>query len=166
MKNVKTIIALILAAFCILSLASCGNTEEITTEAPAVDTTASTENNITENGLSEDAGVWTDAIYTYNKDFGEGAKTVICEVKAENKTVTFTVKTDKETVGEALIENGIIEGDEGPYGLYIKKVNGITADYDINQCYWAFYIDGEMAMTGVDGTTITEGAIYQLVYSK
>lgn len=166
MKNVKSIIALILAVFCILSLASCGNTEEATTEAPAADTTAATENDTAESGASEEAGLWADAVYTEDKEFGEGAKTVICEVKAEDKTVTFTVKTDKKTVGEALLDNGIIEGDEGPYGLYIKKVNGILADYDINQCYWAFYIDGEMAMSGVDGTDITEGVTYQLVYSK
>ncbi len=166
MKNIKSIISVILAIFCVLSLASCGDTTETTTEAPATDTAASAENNITKNDESEESGLWADAVYTEDKEFGEGAKTVVCEVKAEDKTVTFTVKTDKETVGEALIEHGIIEGDEGPYGLYIKKVNGILADYDDNQRYWAFYIDGEMANSGVDGTDITEGVTYQLVYSK
>ena len=161
MKNVKSVLALILAIFCVLSLASCGNTEEITTEAPEADTASAAGNDTT-----EEAGVWADALYTEDTEFGEGAKTVICEVKAEDKTVTFTVKTDKDTVGEALMENGLVEGDEGPYGLYIKKVNGILADYDVNQSYWAFYIDGEMASTGVDGAEITEGVTYQLVYSK
>lgn len=161
MKNVKSILALILAIFCALSLASCGNTEDVTTEAPETDTTAAAGNDTT-----EEAGVWADAVYTEDTEFGEGAKTVICEVKAEDKTVTFTVKTDKDTVGEALIENGLVEGDEGPYGLYVKKVNGIFADYDVNQCYWALYIDGEMASTGVDGAEIAEGVTYQLVYSK
>ena len=161
MKNVKSILALILAIFCVLSLASCGNTEEITTEAPEADTTAAAGNDTT-----EEAGLWADAVYTEDTEFGEGAKTVICEVKAEDKTVTFTVKTDKDTVGEALLEHELIAGDEGQYGLYVKVVNGITADYDVNQCYWAFYIDGEMASTGVDGAEITEGVTYQLVYSK
>lgn len=165
MKNIRSVISLILAIFCVLSLASCAETGETTTEAPAVDTTASAENDTTEVGAAE-TDLWADAVYTEDKEFGEGAKTVICEVKAEDKTVTFTVKTDKKTVGEALIDNGIVEGDEGPYGLYIKKVNGILADYDVNQRYWAFYIDGEMAMSGVDGTDITEGVTYQLVYSK
>lgn len=166
MKNVKSLIALLLAVFCIFSLASCGTTEETTTEAPAADTTAASENDTTEGGVSEEAGLWADAVYTEDKEFGEGAKTLVCEVKAEDKTVTFTVKTDKKTVGEALIEHGLVEGDEGPYGLYIKKVNGILADYDVNQCYWAFFIDGEMANSGVDGTDIAEGVTYQLVYSK
>ena len=161
MKNIRTIISVILAVVCVLCFASCGNTSEnTTTEAPASDGTTA------ENTLTESSDLWSSATYTENKEFGEGEKTVVCEVKVEEKTVTFTIKTDKATVGEALLEHQLIAGDEGAYGLYIKQVNGITADYDINQRYWAFYIDGEMAMTGVDGTEITEGVTYQLVYSK
>ena len=111
-------------------------------------------------------GLWENATYLQDTEFGEGAKTVKVEVKVEEQMVTFTINTDKKTVGEALVENDLIAGDEGAYGLYVKKVNGIVADYDVNQCYWAFYIDGEMASTGVDGAEIAEGVTYQLVYSK
>jgi hypothetical protein len=99
-------------------------------------------------------------------EFGEGAKTAVVEVKVEDETVTFTIHTDKETVGDALIEHELISGEEGAYGLYIKTVNGITADYDTDQSYWAFYIDGEYAMTGVDGTEIDADARYTLEYAK
>ena len=64
------------------------------------------------------------------------------------------------------MEHGLIAGEEGDYGLYVKVVNGITADYDVDQSYWAFYIDGDYAMSGVDTTAITEGVTYQLVYTK
>ena len=111
-------------------------------------------------------GLWENATYTEDAEFGEGAKTVKVEVKVEEQMITFTIKTDKKTVGEALIENELISGDEGAYGLYVKKVNGIVADYDVNQSYWAFYINGEMAMTGVDMTDIDETAIYRLEYAK
>ena len=111
-------------------------------------------------------GLWENATYTEDAEFGEGAKTVKVEVKVEEQMITFTIKTDKKTVGEALIENELISGDEGDYGLYVKKVNGIVADYDVNQSYWAFYINGEMAMTGVDMTDIDETAIYRLEYAK
>ncbi len=111
-------------------------------------------------------GLWENATYLQDTEFGEGAKTVKVEVKVEEQTVTFTIKTDKKTVGEALVENDLIAGDEGAYGLYVKKVNGITADYDIDQSYWAFYINGEMAMTGVDMTDIDENATYRLEYTK
>lgn len=115
---------------------------------------------------SEKTGLWENATYLEDTELGEGAKIVRVEVKAENKTVTFTVKTNKNTVGEALIEHDLLAGDDSQYGLYIKVVNGITADYDVDQSYWAFYINGEYAMTGVDTTEINEGDVYQLVYTK
>ena len=98
--------------------------------------------------------------------FGSGEKTVVVEVKAGEELVTFTVKTDKDTVGEALLEHGLIAGEEGAYGLYVKVVNGIVADYDVDKSYWAFYVNGEYAMTGVDTTKITQGETYRLEYAK
>ena len=98
---------------------------------------------------------------------GEGAKEFSLEiVDGEGKSVNVTVKTDKATVGEALLDLKLIAGDDGDYGLYIKCVNGITADYDVNRTYWAFYIDGEYAMSGVDTTDIVEGAKYALKVEK
>ena len=114
----------------------------------------------------EAGGLWDSATYHADTELGEGGKTLIVEVLAEDKKVTFTIHTDEDTVGEALLALGLLEGEEGPYGLYVKKVNGILADFDKNQSYWAFYINGEYAMTGVDGTEIEEGAIYKLAYTK
>lgn len=112
------------------------------------------------------ADVWDDALYLEDTALGNGTKTVTVEVKALDQQVTFTIKTDKTTVGEALFEHELIDGEQGAYGLYIKKVNGITADYDIDQSYWAFYVNGEYAMSGVDSTEIDESAVYQLEYTK
>ena len=117
-------------------------------------------------GKEEATDLWKDATYTEDTVLGEGAKTVTVEVMVEEKTVTFTIKTDKETVGDALIEHKLLDGEQADYGLYVKKVNGITADYDVDQSYWAFYIDGEYAMTGVDGTPLDESATYRLAYTK
>ena len=69
-------------------------------------------------------------------------------------------------MGEALEELGIIAGDESEWGLYVKTINGITADYDTDGSYWAFYIDGEYAMTGVDATEIDEDAVYAFAIEK
>lgn len=98
---------------------------------------------------------------TDEKQTGEKTFTLTVTDGDGNSTVTEIV-TDKATVGEALIEKGIIEGEEGPYGLYIKTVNGITADYDTDGTYWAFYIDGEYALKGIELTDITDGADYEL----
>lgn len=81
-------------------------------------------------------------------------------VDGEGKETAFEIHTDKTTVGEALLELSLIEGEVGEFGLYVKTVNGIFADYESTGTYWAFYIDGEYAMSGVDLTEITEGAVY------
>ena len=163
MKNlIKSTTSLLLALIFVFSLAACGkiNTDE-TPDVTNEDTTAVL------NGETEaSAGLWADAVYTEDTELGTGEKAVTVEVKAEDKTITFTVNTDAATVGAALLELDLIAGDESEYGLYVKKVNGIVADYDIDQSYWAFYIDGEYAMSGVDSTEITEGAVYQLAYTK
>ena len=115
---------------------------------------------------ADKADVWEMATYRTDTSFGNGSKTATVEVKVEEESVVFTIKTDKDTVGEALFEHKLIDGEEGQYGLYVKTVNGITADYDTDKSYWAFYIDGEYAISGVDSTKITEGVTYQLVYTK
>lgn len=110
--------------------------------------------------------LWESAIHQTDMEFGNGAKTITVKVEAGEKSVTFTLHTDKDTVGAALMEHGLIAGEEGQFGLYLKKANGITADYDIDQSYWAFYINGETALTGVDGAEVKEGVAYSLVYTK
>lgn len=50
--------------------------------------------------------------------------------------------------------------------LYVKTVNGITADYDTDQTYWAFYVNGEYASTGVDSTPVNEGDTYEFKVEK
>ncbi|MCM1155024.1 MAG: DUF4430 domain-containing protein [Roseburia sp.] len=92
---------------------------------------------------------------------GEGSSEfAFTVVDKDGNETAFTIHTDKETVGEALLELGLIVGDESEYGLYVKTVNGITADYDTDGTYWAFYINGEYAQTGVDSTAVTAGADY------
>lgn len=78
----------------------------------------------------------------------------------------FEIHTDKTNVGEALLDLGLIKGEEGPYGLYVKEVNGLSADFDKDGTYWAFYIDGEYAMSGVDLTEIEEGKVYSFKVEK
>ena len=89
-----------------------------------------------------------------------GASFTVVVADLEGKETTFEYASDKATVGEALIDEGLIEGHETEYGLYVDSVNGIALDWDKDGKYWAFYIDGEYAMTGVDATEITEGATY------
>ena len=98
---------------------------------------------------------------------GEGKTKFNFDVTDKDGNVTsFEINTDKQIVGEALQELGLIEGDEGDFGLYVKKVNGITADYDIDGTYWAFYVNGAYATSGVDTTEIKEGESYAFKAEK
>lgn len=163
-KNLKSFVALLLLTLCVASLCSCTTTEAPETTPEASDTIdASLSTGSTEAELPE---LWKTAIYTENKEFGSGNKKITVEVTAGEKSVVFTVNTDKNTVGEALIEHGLIAGEEGEYGLYVKTVNGILADYDIDQSYWSFFIGEDLAPTGVDSTEISEATPYKLVYTK
>lgn len=143
MTNFKKFLSLCLLTVLIAAMAlvsaGCGdNNKPTNTETPLV-TTSST-------------GVTV---------LGEGSKTFDFTVTGYDGIETvFEIHTDKETVGEALLELALLEGEEGPYGLYVKTVNGITADYDKDGKYWAFYIDNEYAMSGVELTPIEEGKVY------
>ena len=110
--------------------------------------------------------LWQDALYTEDTELGQGAKTVTVQVQAEDKTVSFTIHTDCATLGEALLEHGLIAGEDSEFGLYVKQVNGITADYDVDQTYWGFYSGGEYMMSGVDTTEISGGESYELIRTK
>lgn len=159
-KLTQSITAFLLAAVLIFSFPACSNKSET---QPQNDSGA--ESQVQQAQINK-TGLWENATYLADSEFGQGEKTVVVEVQADDQIATFTFHTDESTVGAALLENNFIAGDESEYGLYVKVVNGMTADYDVDQSYWAFYIDGEYATTGVDSTEIVEGAVYQLAYTK
>ncbi len=110
--------------------------------------------------------IWESATYTENQEFGTGETTITVDVIAEDGSVEFTVHTDKETLGDALLEHDLISGDDGAYGLYVKVVNGIYADYNTTKSYWGINKNGESLMTGVDTEEIADGDTYEFVYTK
>ena len=108
-------------------------------------------------------GRWEDAVYLNDTELGKGSKTVVVEVKVGEESVDFTIHSDKTYLGDALLEHELIEGEESQFGLYIKKVNGIVADYDVDKTYWGFYKNGEQMMSGVSTTEFADGEHYELV---
>lgn len=130
----KKILTMLLIMTMAVSVIACGKKEEVSTETT----------------VYEDGAV-----------IGEGSKSFeFTVVNMSGEEATFEVKTDEDTVGAALLENNVIAGEDGDYGLYVKTVNGETVDYDKDGKYWAFYINGEYGMTGVDSTDIVDGDSY------
>ena len=96
----------------------------------------------------------------------EAASFQVVVTDLDGNETAFEYTSSAASVGEALVAEGLIAGHETEYGLYIDTVNGITADWDADQTYWAFYINGEYATTGIDGTEIVAGTTYGLVLTK
>lgn len=110
---------------------------------------------------------WEDATYKEDTELGEGATTVTVLVTAEDKTVTITLHTDKTNLADALLAEELCAGDTGDFGLYIKYVNGIRADYELDGgYYWSIAVNGETAMTGASDVLILPGATYELTRTK
>ena len=138
----KKIVSLLLALVLALSLCACG--------------ASANKGNASAGGTTVTDGA----------TLGEGAVSFTLEIRQlDGSAVSATVNTDAETVGDALTELGILEGEEGPYGIYIKSINGVTADYDVDQSYWSLTKDGVMC-SGVDSTPIADGDHFELTYTK
>ncbi len=85
---------------------------------------------------------------------------------ASGETKSFKIKTERQKVGEALVDEGLIEGENGPYGLYVKTVDGETLDYEKDGMYWSFYVGETYGISGVDTTDIEEGKVYSFRAEK
>lgn len=93
----------------------------------------------------------------------EGSKTITAEVVLSDGTSkSYNISTDAEYLRQALEEKKLIEGEESEYGLYVKIVDGVTAD-DSKQEWWCFTKGGESVTTGVDATPIADGDHYEII---
>ncbi|MEG0763185.1 MAG: DUF4430 domain-containing protein [Oscillospiraceae bacterium] len=94
-----------------------------------------------------------------------GNKTIAVSVVLADKSATdFIVKTDAEMLGEALLNEKLVEGEMGEYGLFITTVNGVTADAAKKE-WWCVTKDGEMVNTGADTTPIADKDKFELTLS-
>ena len=134
----RSVLSLVLVAAMVLMFAACGqNQEPETTETP------SNQQEVVEKS------------FTFEVTDLDGTKK------------EFEVKYDAEkTVGEALINDKLISGTESTYGLMVDTVNGIKYDYNEDGAYWAFYVNGAYASSGVDTTPIKDGEVYSFVATK
>ena len=95
-------------------------------------------------------------------ELGEGDTSFSFSYKAvDGKEKEYIIHTNETIVGKALLNVGLIAGEDGEYGLYVKTVDGITLDYDKDGKYWAFYVNGSYGNAGVDTTTIQSGDVYE-----
>ena len=137
MKTTNRVLSLLLVILMILSLTACFKHK--------VDVT----------------GLWEQATYTKDATLGNGKTTVEVEFVIEDQSITITLKTDKETLGEALYEHSLINDPS-----FFDTANGIKADWNADKAYWGFYEGENYMMMGVDDVKLSGGEHYRLVYTK
>ncbi len=59
------------------------------------------------------------------------------------------------------MDEALVEGENGAYGLFITSVDGETAD-DSNQEWWCITKEGGQVNTSADQTPIADGDKYEL----
>ena len=139
----KKLIALFLALVMLLAMAACAKTEEAPkTEDP-------TESTKIEGEI----------------DLQNLASITVTVVHKDGTSKEFNYVTDQEFLGPLLQAEGLIEGNAGPYGMEITKVDGEQAIYDTDKAYWALYEGEEYALQGIDTTPIKDGGVYKLEYT-
>jgi len=100
------------------------------------------------------------------EDIGSGETTFRFHmVDGDGNGKAWNVRTNETTVGAALVAAGLIEGDVSDFGMMVSHVNGIRADFEEDDAWWAFFIGDEMAMVGVDSAEIESGVIYSFVFT-
>lgn len=95
-----------------------------------------------------------------------GAKEItVTVIHKDGSEKLFTYEIEEEYLGPVLLEEGLVLGEEGPYGLTISTVDGETADWNADQSYWALFIGEDYATTGADSTPVKDGDTFKLVYT-
>lgn len=162
-KHFRSVLSLVLIAAMVLMFAGCGQKDVQENLEPSQNQQESTEKTFAVEVTEPDE---TKEEFSVKQESKE--KTIAFEVtELDGTKKEFSVKYENESsVGEVLVGAGLISGSDSQYGLKVDTVNGQKYDYNKDGAYWAFYINGEYAMTGVDSTPIKDGEVYSFVATK
>lgn len=106
-------------------------------------------------------GLW----YTGKPEAQTGSKALTVEViHGSGDARTFDFRTDAQTLADALVEQEIVEDNQGAYGLYILTADSETVN-EANQEWWCITKGGESLMTGASETVIADGEHYELTFT-
>ena len=147
-QKLTRILALLLGLLLLLSLAACTPEEQPPVTPPA----------------GEDAPldpIWDKATYKHDSILGNGGKAVLVDVEAKGHTISIMLQTNEETLGQALYELKLINDPS-----FFDTLNGMKADWNADQAYWAFYQGDSYMSVGVNETVIEGGEHYRFVYTQ
>lgn len=101
--------------------------------------------------------------FAFRPQTAQGLKHVTVQVTHLDGTEKeFSLETEAEYLGQAMLESGLIEGEDGQYGLYILAVDGEYADENKQQ-WWGYTKSGEYVEYGADSCALQDGDHYEFV---
>ena len=109
------------------------------------------------------AGIW----FATRPETETGSKAyTVTVVHKDGSVKDFSYRTDEEYLAGALLEEGLVSGEDSQYGLTIITVDGEDAVWATDNAYWAIWIGEEMAMTGASETPVYDGSSFKLEYTS
>lgn len=102
-----------------------------------------------------------------NSDINSGSskiKTIsitVTVVAADKSEKVFNIETDKKTLGDALLEEGLVTEDEHKSGFY-NHIDGVRADYTKDGAWWSFTKGGKDVMVGANDLKIADGDEFEI----
>ena len=102
-------------------------------------------------------------VYVFTRPaVSKGDKHIVVEVvHADGASKEYEYDTDEEYLRNVLEPAGLIAGEDSEYGMFVKTVDGYTAD-DAKQEWWCFTQDGGQVNTGVDTTPVADGDHFEI----
>ena len=95
-----------------------------------------------------------------------GTKTItVTVVHKDGSEKVFTCPTEEEFLGKVLVNENIVVGSYGEFGLYFDTADGEKADWNVDNGWWQVFIGEEAALTGADQIPIADGDTFKLVYT-
>ena len=96
----------------------------------------------------------------------QGSKTVtVTVVHKDGSEKVFTCQTEEEFLGKVLVNENIVVGNYGEFGLFFDTADGEKADWNVDNGWGQVFVGEEAAITGADQIPITDGGTYKLVYT-
>lgn len=102
-------------------------------------------------------------IYQFTRpEAAEGGKNIsVTVVHGDESEKVFEYQTEEEYLAPVLTGEGLVEGEDGEYGLFITSVDGEQAD-EAKQEWWCITENGEMAQTSASELVIEDGDEFEL----
>ena len=112
------------------------------------------------------AAVFVGVYFAFRPQGTTGEKNItVVVVHKDGSEKTVQYNTSEAFLAPVLVENDLVQGEDGEFGLYIHYVDGERAVWELDTAWWGVYVGDEQAPVGVSELPIEDGGVYKLVYS-